>query len=171
MRFAVVAILLFFSIPETSHAFKWSKCKAVYKPWKMSESKSKVVGEVIANYLAQLTSQVTTQSSGSTTSYVSSTGDCRAFAKAEEERYLYIAGTMTELKLESAEGQGEHVASLATLYGCSNQVRPQFAEMLKSNHSDIFSQDATDTSIITPRITDRVMQSEALSKNCNLETI
>ncbi|MBX7231173.1 MAG: DUF3015 domain-containing protein [Bdellovibrionales bacterium] len=171
-KIGLVLIAISLGGGPSAHAFKWSKCKNVYKPWPITESKSKNIGNIFVEYFAQLTSQATSQSSTSTTSYVSSTGDCKAFAKAEEERHMYIAETMTELKMESAEGQGEHVTSLATLYGCDQSVQTQFIEMLKENHGQIFSNVSSENSLaIKDRITDHLSRSKVLTHSCNLERI
>ncbi len=171
-----LGLILFFILPAllpaTSHAFKWDKCKKVYSKWDITPSKSKNVGVMVLEASVQITSQVSTQSSTSTTSYVSSSGECKAFGMAEAERHQYIAETMTELKAEAAEGQGEHVESLATLYGCSATVRPQFYEMMKSNHAKIFSNEiSSSTGLVTRQITDTVMNDQVLRQNCNLEKI
>ena len=79
---------------------------------------------------------------------------------------------MTELKMESAEGQGEHVKSLALLYGCPAQVQPQFMELLKSNHEVIFPVSTRDDSgAVTKRITDHLIRQQVLRDNCNLGLI
>ena len=172
MKSVLFVLMMALILPNTSHAFKWSKCKAVYKPWPMTKSSSKNIGHMLTEYLAQLTSQATSQSSTSTTSYVTSTGDCAAFAKAEEERTNYIAETITTLKAEAAEGQGEHITSLARLYGCKNTVQPEFINMVKSNHSAIFtdSKEAT-PSDVSFQIIEKLMNNQQLKNSCNLEVI
>lgn len=168
----IASLFLFIALPNTAHAFKWDKCKKVYQSWGPKQIQGKDLPEIVLNLTSQFTSEATMQSTTSTTSFVSSTGDCKAFAKAEEERFTYIAGTFTELKMESAEGQGEHVTSLAALYGCSPQARPQFIEMLKKNHSQIFSDDsAAGSAAVTERITGQLLNTKILRQSCNLETI
>lgn len=173
MRKTLLLILpLLMTVPNAAHAFKWSKCKAVYKSWGNIKLKGKNLGEAIVNVSVEMSSEKTSQSSSSTTSYVSSTGDCAAFAKAEEERNRFIANTITELKMESAEGYGEHVESLAQLYGCSAKVKPQFADMLKSQHGRIFPVSTSDDSgAVTKRITEELIHHEVLRDNCNLGLI
>jgi hypothetical protein len=165
-------LIVFAASPLPSYAFQWSKCKKVYKPMKIIQPSSGTnLGDAMVFMSAQTTTQGSVQSSGSTTSYVSSTGDCRAFGMAEEERHTYIANSMTELKVEASEGEGEHVASLAALYGCNEVARPVFNTMLKDNHDKFFSETKNDSVHVTERITDSVIHSEILSSNCNLEKI
>lgn len=172
MRSVLAVIPLLLLVPQKSFAFKWEKCKKVYKSWGYSKSQSGDAGTILFEYTMQFTTQTTLQTSTSTSSYVSSTGDCKAFGMAEEERFRYIAETHTELKMESANGEGEHVSSLASLYGCKVESHPEFAEMLKSNHSEIFNSVAEDTpSGITERITGNLLKTESLRKSCNLERI
>lgn len=171
MRVLLSFLFLLALMPSESHAFKWSKCRSIYKSWGITESKSKNIGTVIADHLMQMTTQATFQSSTSTTSYVSSTGDCAAFAKAEEERFHYIAETMVELKMEASEGQGEHITSLANLYGCNSKAQPTFIEMMKSNHAKIFSSSINNSAEVTEKITDSLMNTEVLRNNCDIEKI
>lgn len=174
MKHLVAALLLSFLVaPTSAHAFKWTKCKKVYKPWGTTKSKTSNPLKYMGDQLAQLTSQATSQSTISTSSYVTSTGDCAAFAKAEEDRNQYIAQTFTEIRMEAAEGQGDHVSSLATLYGCDSQVKTDFANMLKKNHNKIFQTGpiVDDSAIINQRITESLTEVESLRHRCNLERI
>lgn len=174
MRFLfIVAVLV---LPLKSYAFKWDQCKkGVYKPIQITPPQSKDIGSAIFEMSIQFTSAASFQASTSSTSYVSSTGACRAFAMAEEERYHYVAETQTELQMEAASGQGEHVTALAELYGCKDQAKGEFARMLKTNHEKIFSSstmnDGTKAAHVTERITGEVIGSQSLSESCNLEKI
>lgn len=152
---------------SSAFAFKWAKCKKVYNlKSPQAAPKGFDVFQATVHALADYTTQTTTNSSSSTTSYVSSTGDCAAFAKAEEERKLFIADSMTAIKLESAEGHGEHVTSLATLYGCDSGSRQGFIKMMRYNHSEIFTNESQSTEDVNIRILNRVMGSKDLRNSC-----
>lgn len=168
----VLLLMIVVFIPFEAHAFKWSKCKANYKSWGMIEPQGKDLVEKLFSFTAQVSTEKTLQSSSSTTSYVSSTGHCSAFAKAEEDRNRFIAGTMTELMMESAQGQGEHVKSLSMLYGCPTHLQSEFTHMMKTQHQHIFGQDLElDSGLVTKSITNKLIQNKALRDNCNLGLI
>ena len=153
---------------NSAFAFKWSKCKKQYD-WKMSTKGAPSTDyplHLTAYVMVDYTSNASTGASTSTSSYVSSTGDCAAFAKAEEERKMFIADSMTAIKLEAAEGQGEHVESLAMLYGCDSAGRQNFMKMMRSNHSEIFTSEKQNVEDISNRILNRVIDAKDLKNSC-----
>ena len=54
MRFMFLIVIIFSILPSTSHAFKWSKCKNVYKSWGVTENKSINIGNVILDWFELL---------------------------------------------------------------------------------------------------------------------
>ncbi len=79
--------------------------------------------------------QATIGSSSSSTSYVSSTGPCKAFGQIRYERTYMIANAWGELKGQAAKGSGEHLQALSSLYGCNSQ--DQFSKFVNSHYSQI----------------------------------
>ncbi len=77
-------------------------------------------------------------SSSSTTSYVSSTGPCKAFGSLEKQREFYIASNFVEIKKQAAQGGGEYVDALSSYYGCKGDSRA-LPKALKSHYAEIFN--------------------------------
>lgn len=166
----LLSLFLFAILPHQAFAFKWSKCKKEYAHSSAAKSNSKDFGSMVANYLADFTSQASIHSSTSTSSFVSSTGNCAAFAKADDERKLFIAESLVEIKMEAAEGRGEHLSSLATLYGCENGLKSDFFQMMKSNHNTLFSNDAAKSpEVLHDQIMNNLMNVKTLHDHCNIE--
>lgn len=73
----------------------------------------------------------------STSSYISSTGDCSAIAyHSKENKEKYYAQNRAELQFDIAKGGGPYLAELSSLYGCENQK--QVAVKLTKNYSTIY---------------------------------
>jgi hypothetical protein len=155
-----------------SFAFKWSQCKGLYKQKDKQITGKGNFGQELLGITSQTTSESTSDAFGSTTSYISSTGKCAAFAKAEEQRIRYVAETMVELQMELAEGQGEHVSSLATLYGCNNKAKLRFNDVMKANHPKIFMGGSDQHPVdVMQRMTETLVNTDILQSNCDLEQI
>ncbi len=73
----------------------------------------------------------------STTSYVSSTGSCAAFAQIQKEKMVYIALNTRKVQIEAAYGDGESLETLAYFYGYQNCLQG-FRRTLKENYQTIF---------------------------------
>ena len=171
MKIFLFIIFFVFSLP--SFSYNWSKCKAAYfKPDKPADITKGKILEITTQDISKSTSKITTESFTSTTSYVSSTGECRAFGMNDLERVQYIAETHFELQLEIAQGAGDHIVSLATLYGCNDQAKLQFNKIMKNNHSQIFTNKIKNDPIsLKNNITDVVIDNVLLRDNCNPELI
>ncbi len=66
----------------------------------------------------------------------------------------FISTNIAALKLESAIGQGEHLATLGQFYGCSH--RSGFEQTIKDNYAEIFADDE-DAFLIRTKIQSTVM--------------
>lgn len=65
-----------------------------------------------------------------TSSYISSTGDCSATAyHSKENKKMYYAQNKLELKLDIAKGGGPYLSELTSVYGCSNKSKTTSALM------------------------------------------
>lgn len=171
----VLAILLSSS---STFAYNWRRCKAyAFKPSK--SSRKPLSGNIVSDLMATTSEgsinsslDKSIGSSSSTTSYVSSTGACKAFGMAHTERVHYVAGTKTELQREMAEGKGEHFTTLASLFGCNDIGKKSFNGALRARHSQIFNTLTIGSEeAMTVEMTEAVADSETLSANCNPEII
>jgi len=62
----------------------------------------------------------------------------------EHEVKIYAQVTLDNLAQEMAQGQGEHLASFATLLGVPAELQPAFFELTKSHYAALFPSERTD---------------------------
>lgn len=62
---------------------------------------------------------------------------------ARREREAFIEANYADLSRDIALGEGEHIAALATLYGCGTESKAAFTEALRANSTAIL-RDGTD---------------------------
>jgi len=110
----VLIILLAITLPSYSnlYAFDWGKCRSTF-----------VSGAGEGIFI-------------STTSYVSSTGDCSAVAINTTNKNLFIAQNVVELMEDAAKGQGQYLAYYAQMNQCDIQ---NYSEKVHRNYSSIFT--------------------------------
>lgn len=60
------------------------------------------------------------------------------FTRAREKTELFVGFTYEHLRAESAQGTGEHLASLAVLAGIPSDRRPLFQEQMRHTYSSLF---------------------------------
>lgn len=80
---------------------------------------------------------------------ISGTSGCSAssIVKNEKEIQYYAESNQEDITREMAQGQGEKLSTLASLYGCEGSKKEVFAQMAQKNYSQIVtseSQSATD---------------------------
>jgi FAD/FMN-containing dehydrogenase len=61
--------------------------------------------------------------------------------RAREKTELFVGYSYEHLRAESAQGSGEHVASLAVLAGIPSDRLPQFQEKMREAYSTMFNED------------------------------
>lgn len=66
------------------------------------------------------------------------TGAIDRFTRAREKTELFVGYSYEHLRAESAQGSGEHLASLAVLAGIPPDRRPQFQENMRNTYSTMF---------------------------------
>lgn len=115
-------LTLYFS-SASIYAFEWNKCyKGILEP-------TLGIG-VIA----------------STTSYISSTGDCSAIAyHSKENKEMYYVQNKLELQLDIAKGEGPYLAELSSIYGCSDIF--QVNKTLMKNYQSIYESEKPSNAI------------------------
>ena len=62
------------------------------------------------------------------------------FTRAREKTELFVGYSYEHLRAESAQGSGEHVASLAVLAGIPSDRRQQFQEKMRDAYSTMFNE-------------------------------
>lgn len=72
----------------------------------------------------------------STTSYISSTGDCAAIGyHSKENKEMFYVQNELELQLDIAKGEGAYLAELVAMYGCDESA----SSILNKSYSSIYS--------------------------------
>lgn len=83
--------------------------------------------------------------SSSTTSYVSSIGDCAMLAKNDEEKQkLFLSNNFESIKNDIARGEGEHLRVLTGLFLIENGKIDSFKIELQQNYLRIFNYEKID---------------------------
>jgi hypothetical protein len=101
----------------------------------------------------------------STTSYFSSIGPCAMYGKnISVARRFYIDESMSEIQVDVARGQGEHVMALAAYSGCPAEAHEQFATEMRANYRTLFAA-PHDSYRLSQRI-DKIIQATSLQKSC-----
>lgn len=131
---------IFFSLAlfalNASAKVNWSECNKLYDGiYKNTKSSDK---NWLNRAISQATAAISTGAPSSATSYVSSTGPCKAFAYRQAEQYRYIAECGDAIEKQGAQGRGEYVDTLAHLYGCETRSET-FAQALRAHHTSIFA--------------------------------
>ncbi|UVT16533.1 MAG: DUF3015 family protein [Nitrospira sp.] len=65
------------------------------------------------------------------------------FTRAREKTELFVGYTYEHLRAETAQGSGEHIASLAVLAGIPSDRHAQFQESMRDSYSTMFSESLT----------------------------
>ena len=84
------------------------------------------------------------------------------FYKPKNKRVaLFLKDNLLQVREESAQGQGLHLDALAQLAGCSFE-ETEFGRIIQNNYyqvfgTDIFSQNAENSKIISKRTTERLL--------------
>ena len=150
--------VIFLNLPS-AHAFNSSKC-GEYISMRDGTTWGLGISTIHATYGA--------------TSFVSSTGACRAIGRADERRN-FIRETHEQIAKDSARGRGEYLGVLARLCGCTSQVSQDlFVSRLRKNYSGLFSDlsihDAREAGIVLSDRIERLLQADRqLAMLCQTE--
>lgn len=87
------------------------------------------------------------------------------YAKAEAAQEMYVSANLDSLSQEMAQGSGEHLSALATLFGCQ-KATGSFNSALRNNYSAIIGDTATTEGVIEG-VKNVVTSDAVLSKSCN----
>jgi hypothetical protein len=114
---------------------------------------------------AMTTNEVTgSQSFGITTG----TSNCKAesFVMREKAIQYFAEVNKTDLSREMAQGQGEKLATLASLYGCKGSAKNDFSKMTQSSFGKILPTNDTATSEMVRNLNRELESNSELSKSC-----
>ncbi|NIX58921.1 MAG: DUF3015 domain-containing protein [candidate division Zixibacteria bacterium] len=95
------------------------------------------------------------------------TSNCQdSLMKAEVEREVFATANHNTLVKEMAEGEGESLNTLASLYGCSQDSYSDFGSMTQNNFSEIVKGESTSTKDILNSLKQQIIDNEKLSQSC-----
>jgi len=122
------------------------------------------LGNVVMGKDTQVLAATTNGTSGSQTFGITSgTSNCgHGSGMAKLENFIEV--NQVALANDAARGQGETIANLAQILGCSN-AQTLGAE-LKSNYSTIFAKPAATTTEISNGVVNTVQKNAELSRSC-----
>ncbi|MFP5492922.1 MAG: DUF3015 family protein [Bacteriovoracia bacterium] len=106
-------IVLLFLIFEHAYAFDNKKCSRIM-----------VGGSGLGVFL-------------STSSYVSSTGDCAMMGQVDHDKKVFIAYNHDKLIDDFAKGSGEYSRSFARLHGCNKIGQERYPVFMKKHFKDV----------------------------------
>ncbi|HAZ13061.1 MAG: hypothetical protein A2X86_09730 [Bdellovibrionales bacterium GWA2_49_15] len=98
-----------------------------------TSSQSSTTEPTTASTDTKYTSNISTSQTQSTSSW----GDCSLFAlqiQLREERMIYIAQNLDELKIEMTRGEGEHLKVLTFYSACEKDAYPSIASYIKQDY-------------------------------------
>jgi hypothetical protein len=99
----------------------------------------------------------------------SGTSNCTGaggYAKADAAQEMYVSSNLDALSQEMAQGSGEHLSALASLFGCEKNVNDAFSAALRNNYRSIVGQEASTESVING-VRSTVAADAVLSQSCN----
>lgn len=132
-----------------AHAFNWDKC-------------DRFLGKASGLYGGV----------ASTSSFITSTGDCSMIGMASHDKKVFIAHNLDHLQSDSARGDGEYLSAYATLSGCNEIGYERLKNALQANFSEIYGQDVVDHSPkkAYERIEKLILSDSVLKNSCSLRT-
>jgi len=104
---------------------------------------------------------------GSTTFGISSgTSGCTNDGKvwAEERTNVFVAATFDGLTAEMAQGEGEHLASLATMMGVPVEQHPQFFALAQERYQELVRAGDTSPAAMIKALSDAMVGQRVLAQ-------
>ena len=83
------------------------------------------------------------------------------------EQEAFVATNLGALNQEMAQGQGQHVAALASLMGCPATLGGEFASMSQESYGTVFAQADTTATGVLASLKDEMGRRPALASTCS----
>lgn len=107
----------------------------------------------------------------STSSFISSTGDCSMLGLVEHDQKLFIAQSWLPLQIDIARGNGEYVDAFSEISKCNSLGKVELKKELQKNYSKIYSDIRSEDVEYTHSAIFNIMRSDyVIAKNCKLES-
>ena len=82
----------------------------------------------------------------------------------EYQRKVFVASNMDNLAQEMAQGQGDHLASLAELMGVAKEDKPAFYSFTQDQYASLFSKPDVDAQQMLASLDSAMTTNPVLSK-------
>lgn len=82
--------------------------------------------------------------STSTTSYISSIGDCAMTGLIDNDKKIFLVQNFENMKKDSSRGAGEYIEAYAIVSMCDQSVRREFYRAFQNNFTHIFYGDSVE---------------------------
>lgn len=121
-----------------------------------------IVGMLSGCNTSKATTDTTVKFFSSTTPSEMFTAD--GMVEQKQKINLFVGVAYENLRQEAASGNGQHVTSLAALYGVPVAKRKDFARVLQQHHAELFTTDLHEDNrahLKLVSVLDRVLESDA----------
>lgn len=114
--------------------------------------------------LMQILAATTNGIGGQTFAITSGTSNCKAqnFVMNEKAIQYFAEVNQSELSREMAQGQGEKLNTLASLYGCKGEGQQVFAKMTQAGYGRILPTAETSTSEMVKNLNQEFVSSQTV---------
>jgi hypothetical protein len=104
-----------------------------------------------------------------TSAMTTGTSGCKADSVIlhEYEQNVFVASNLGVLNQEMAQGQGQHVAALASLMGCPASTYGEFAQMSQETYGTVFASADVEAGTVLASLKQELGQRPALAASCS----
>jgi hypothetical protein len=84
-----------------------------------------------------------------------------------KEQEVFVTANLGALNQEMAQGQGDHIAALASLMGCPTAMQGEFAQMSRASYRTLFSDADITASAVLASLKDEMGRRPMLASSCS----
>lgn len=121
---------------------------------------------------SQVFAATTNGTSGSQTFGITSgTSNCgdHGLVKTSKEREVFAKENYTSLVKEMAQGKGENLYTLASLYQCSAASYQEFGSMVQAKFDNLVVSDQTTSAELLSKLENQLTRHPTLAKSCDIK--
>lgn len=160
IRYSLAAFLLLLSVPIFAAGYGAAGCGLG----------SMVIGS--DSGISQVFAATTNGTSGSQTFGITSgTSNCgdHGLVKLDKERAVFAQENYTNLVKEMAQGKGENLSTLASLYQCPTESHQEFGAMVQEKFNHLVANDQTTSAELLSQLDSQLTRHPQLAKSCNIQ--
>lgn len=121
---------------------------------------------------SQVFASTTNATSGSQTFGITSgTSNCgdHGLVKLDREREVFAQQNYTILVKEMAQGKGENLNTLASLYQCPAETYQEFGALVQEKFNHLVAHDQTTSTELLSQLESQLSRHAKLAKSCNIQ--